>query len=271
MFGALQVGFLKVLLTSGLRPDLIVGTSVGALNGAFIAFYPDEEGIERLQSVWRAVKMGTLFHHNLPRMAFCAASKRVCVYTNDYLRRIIAQHMPADDFAATRVPLLVTCTDLVSGTKVVLSHGPVSTALLATTAVPGLFSPIPLGTSLLVDGAVVANLDIDTAVDAGCTHVLAVDATPPLPAEFPAHILGVLMRSAEVMLRHQMQRDIYRHLPRGTITVVRLGQFISQALGVRRNPRELLALGEEAGCRLVPRLVGAGGGLSPGLFGEDGA
>lgn len=267
--GALQVGLLKALVRSGFRPGLIVGTSAGALNGAFLAFHPNEEGVARLEAIWNDVEFAKLFHRNLVRMAFCVASKRFCVYTNDYLREIISSHAEEDDFAVAEVPLFVTATDLTSGQKVVFSSGRVSDALLASTAIPGLFSPVRIGGRLFVDGGVAANLDIATALEAGATQVLAIDPTLPLSPSFPGNILGVLTRSVDVLMRQQIERDVQCYRGQATITVLRPGRAIPGDLRAPRRTRELIALGESIGEELVPCCFDAGGRLVPGIVEGD--
>lgn len=268
--GALQVGLLKTLVRSGFRPGLIVGTSAGALNGAFLAFHPNEEGVTRLEAIWNDVEFAKLFHRNLVRMAVCVASKRFCVYTNDYLREIISSHAEADDFAAAEVPLFVTATDLTSGQKVVFSRGRVSDALLASTAIPGLFSPVRIGGGLFVDGGVTANLDIATALEAGATGVLAIDPTLPLSSSFPGNILGVLTRSVDVLMRQQIERDVRCYEDHATITVLRPGRAIPAGLRAPRRTAELIALGESIGEELVPCCFDARGHLVPGIVEGDG-
>jgi NTE family protein len=263
--GALQVGLLKALVRRGFRPELIVGTSAGALNGAFLAFHPDEEGVARLEAIWNDVEFARLFHRNLVRMAFCIASRRSCVYTNEYLREIIVSHAQKDDFAAARVPLFVTATDLTSGQKVVFSRGRVSDALLASTAIPGLFSPVRVGRSLFVDGGVAANLDIATALEAGATRVLAIDPTLPLSSSFPDHILGVLIRSLDVLVRQQIERDVRCYQSQAAITVLRPGWALPAGVRPPRHTRELIALGESIGEELVPCCFDANGRLLPGI------
>jgi NTE family protein len=263
--GALQVGLLKVLLRSGFRPGLIVGTSVGALNGAFLAFHPNEEGVARLEESWNDVKFAKLFHRNLVRMAFCVASKRFCVYTNDYLREIVTAHAQEDDFAAAKVPLFVTTTDISTGTKVVFSTGRVSEAVLASTAVPGLFSPARIDRRLFVDGGVTANLDIATAIEAGANDVLAIDLNLPLSRSFPAHILGVLTRSVDVLMREQVERDVRYYAERATITVLRPGHAVPTGLQAARHTRELIALGESIGQDIMPCCFDSQGRLVPGI------
>lgn len=266
MLGAFQVGLLKSLFRRGFRPGLVVGTSAGALNAAFVAFHPDEDAIARLEAIWNDVQFARLFHRNLFRMAFCVASKRLCVYSNDYLRKIILSNAEQDDFAAAEVPLFVTTTDLKTGEKVVFSNGRISEALLASTAIPGLFSPVRIGGRVLVDGAVAAHLDIETALRVGASEVLAIDPTPPLSTSFPKHILGVLTRSADVMMRRQIERDVNCYQDEARITVLRPGAAIPAALQVPGQTRKLIALGESLGEELAHRCFDAGGRLVPGVF-----
>lgn len=269
--GALQAGALKALFRAGFRPGLIVGTSVGALNGAFLAFHPDERGAERLAEIWLTFDLTKLFHRNLARMAVCVAARRFCVYDNDYLRQVIRDHLEVDDFAAAQVPLFVTATDLMTGAKAVFSQGLVSDALLASAAIPGLFGPVERGGHVLIDGAVAANLDIATAVALGADEVLAIDPSPPLARSFPRHILGVLTRSLDVLMRQQTERDIRYYGQRATLTVLRPGRALAGKLDAARRPGELIDLGEAATEALLARCIDGEGWLAPGMVeGERG-
>lgn len=102
--GALQVGVLCSLVHRGFRPSLIVGTSVGALNGAFLAFRPDPQGIDELKRIWLGIQTRDIFPKNPLTMAFHLLARRSHLFATPCIDRLWQQHLPQNDFAAARVP-----------------------------------------------------------------------------------------------------------------------------------------------------------------------
>ncbi len=123
-----------------------------------------------------------------------------------------------------------------------------------------------MGPRLLVDGGVTATLDIATAVEHGATEVLAIDPALPLPASFPGHILGVLTRSLDVLMRQQLERELHCYQGQATITVLQPGLAVPPGFDVPRRTRDLIALGETIGAELVPRAFDRKGRLVPGIL-----
>ena len=124
VLGAFQAGFLRALFRTPFRPSLIVGTSAGALNGAFLALHPDEQGAEELASIWRELRHQRLFLFNPLRIAYQVASRQLCLSNGKILSELAERHLPVDDFAATQVPLYITATNLSQGRKVTFHEGP---------------------------------------------------------------------------------------------------------------------------------------------------
>ena len=208
--GALQAGILRALIARGLQPSRIVGTSVGALNGAFLAVHPGEEGLERLAQTWRALENERYIRANPVRVAYRLASRQRCLFSSDFLRELIAEHTVEDDFAAARVPLHVTATNLATGKKRVFSEGPLSQAVLASAAIPGVFAPIEIDGESYIDGGVVAHLDLDTAVDEGSKEILAIDLSHCFEEPEPRSAIGVISRTVDIVLARSRRA---RHSP----------------------------------------------------------
>jgi NTE family protein len=269
LLGAVQVGVLKVLFQAGFRPSLVVGTSVGALNGAFVAFHPKDGAIEQLEAIWHDLRASRVFGRNPLRMAYTLLNRGNCIFGNDLLEKIVCRELPVDDFAAAKVPLYLTAANLTKGEKVVFQEGPVSRAVLASTAVPGLFCPVESGGDLLVDGGLVANLDIETAIRAGAKEILAIDLTGLADSYQSSNILGVLNRSMEILLREQVQRDIERFSTEVRITVVR-PQFQHQhTISSFTHISHLIEKGESLGRRLVDECLDARGRLEGGIVTDE--
>jgi len=263
--GALQAGLLRVFVRRGLQPGRIVGTSVGALNGAFLAFYPGEAGVERLAEIWQGLETERYMHFNPVRIAYRLASRQLCLFSNHFLQRLVAEHTVEDDFAAAKVPLYVTATNLYTGRKHVFSHGPVSTAVLASTAIPGVFGPVEIDGQAYIDGGVVANLDLETAVELGARDVLAIDLSHCFDLPAPANVVGVITRTVDIVMRERVQRDLAALGKRARITLVQPEIERGPGVGDLSRVSELLEQGERLGERLFDRCWDAKGRLRPGL------
>lgn len=262
LLGAVQVGVLKVLFEAGFRPSMVIGSSVGAINGAFVAFHPDAEGIAKLEAIWCELRASRVYERNLFRMALRLLNRGNCVFGNDLLRKLVRDALPVDDFAAARVPLYVTATNLSKGEKVVFQRGRVSDAVVASAAIPGLFCPVETKGDLIVDGALVAALDLETAVGQGATDILAIDLTQPPTAFRSGTIMAILNRSLELMLREQAVRDIERFSSRARITVIRPRLDHGHTLASFSHISHLIEAGERLGRELLERCLDGKGRLS---------
>ena len=177
--GALQVGMLKALYEHELRPDLVVGTSVGALNATWTAFDPSPEGVERLEGTWRRMRDTDLFPGG---GRFKASWARMLVrgnrlHENIGIRRQIETSLGRPRFEDSQIPLAVTATDLETGAEMIFNSGDIVEPLLASTAMPGIFPPVPIDGRNYIDGGVANNVPIAPAVDMGATTVYVMDAT----------------------------------------------------------------------------------------------
>ena len=179
--GAAQVGALRALYEAGIRPDLLVGCSVGALNAAFLAVDPSVERLDELEAVWRKLERGDIFGrgrsgsttHTLMR----AVRRDDHLYEPDALRHLVRTWVPVKDLGDTAVPCHVVTTDLVSGTPCWWSEGDPVTVLTASACLPALFPPVALGGSVHVDGGVSAPVPIDRALDLGALRVWVLDVS----------------------------------------------------------------------------------------------
>ena len=264
--GALQVGILRVLMRRGFQPSRIVGTSVGALNGAFLAFYPGLEGVEQLTEIWRSLENQRFIRFNPVRVAYRLASRQLCLFNNDFLQRLVAEHTTEDDFAATRVPLHITATDLSTGRKHVFSEGPVSRAVLASTAIPGIFCPVEIDGHAYLDGGIVSNLDLETAVELGAREVLAIDLSRCFDLPSPASALDVITRTVDIVMRERVERDLATLGRRTKITLIQPEIEHGPGVGELRHVSALIERGEALGEELVSRCYDRRGRLTPGVL-----
>ncbi|HMO95956.1 MAG TPA: patatin-like phospholipase family protein, partial [Tepidiformaceae bacterium] len=197
-YGIVQAAYIRAAVEAGYRPDLVVGTSVGALNGAWVAIHPDEP--DGLMEIWRGLPSFRVLPLNPFRLATRLARGPRAVRDNDLVTFLIESHIGPLKFEDTRLELAVVATNLTRGRKHVFREGPLGQALAASTAIPGVFEPVDIAGELFVDGCITASVDIATAIQAGATEVLAIDLTPP-PANGsrPRTALGVLSQSFRVL------------------------------------------------------------------------
>ena len=208
-FGSIQVGMLRALADSDLRPDLIVGTSVGSLNGAVLAEDPEAAPI-RLTELWSTVTRADIFG-GVISAAVNVAARTPAVVSNDGLKSFISRAIAARDFADLQVPHTAMATDFDRGTPVPLREGELISALLASAAIPLVFPTVPRDGKRLVDGGLVANVPIGEAIAQGAKTVVVLDCGfTVFPPDQDDSSTGRLLRTAAIMVAQQVRRDFER-------------------------------------------------------------
>lgn len=170
-FGAIQVGMLHSLAAHGVTADMVVGCSVGALNGAFYAGDPTLDGVERLGVIWRALQRHDVFPITWRTMLSFLWHRDFLIPHNG-IRKLVDDHIPYRNLEQARLPLHIVATDIVSGDSVVLSEGSTAEAIVASTAIPGAFSPVRYRDHYLADGAISSNTPIQVAVRKGAKRLI---------------------------------------------------------------------------------------------------
>jgi len=164
--GSAHVGVLKVLAESGIAPDVIAGTSMGAqVGGAYAVGIP----IDEMEAQWRSTSFGRVFRTLFPTIPWSGwSSGREIVR---YLDRLLGDHRIED----LSIPFAAVATDLKAGTSVSITSGSLTRAIRASLSVPGLFTPVWIDDRLLIDGGVANPMPVDVARDLGADVVIGVD------------------------------------------------------------------------------------------------
>lgn len=170
-FGAIQVGMLQSLAAHGITADMVVGSSVGALNGAFYAGDPTVEGMEKLGTIWRGLTRQDVFPMSW-RAVLSFLWRRDFLISHDGIRKLIDDHIPYRHLQDAKLPVHIVTTDIVTGDSVVLSDGSISEAIVASTAIPGAFAPVRYRDYYLADGAISSNTPIQVAVKKGAKRLI---------------------------------------------------------------------------------------------------
>lgn len=245
--GALHVGALRALLGAGIRPDMLVGTSIGAWNAAWLARRPTCEGVEELAAIWRELRPHhVLFGRTFPLssrlwslkgLQLLSALRRMTggcssLYDDAGLRHLLTLQFANQTFEDLALPLRVIATDLSHGGRAVFQSGRVVDTLLASSAIPGIFPPVCINGAMYADGGMVDGCSVETAVEMGARRifVLAIgfdsDADggsawsdnlehSPQQArqESRRTVAAAIQRASQVMGNYQIQRAVDR-MPR---------------------------------------------------------
>ncbi len=205
--GAVQVGMLKALVRAGLKPDFVIGSSVGALNAGFFAGDPTQGGVARLESIWGAIRRTDVFPVTFGS-ALTWLQRAEGLFDSKGLRRLIERNLAYRNLEDAALPVHVVATDL-GGVQVRLSQGPAVEAILASAAIPVVFPSVRIGAQRLIDGAISGNTPILAAAELGATQLIV------LPTGFacalsepPKGAVGQAMHALTLMIAHQMVRDL---------------------------------------------------------------
>jgi NTE family protein len=162
--GAAHVGVLAVLEREGIHPDVVAGVSAGAIVGAGVA-----------AGVPAADMMDAFRSASWLQIATPAWLSRLSMLDFSPMGKLIEKTTSVTDFAGLTLPFAAIACDLLTGQSIVIESGPLRDAVVASSAVPGLFEPVRRGDRLLVDGGIVVNVPVQVARDLGADYVLGVD------------------------------------------------------------------------------------------------
>jgi NTE family protein len=210
--GALQAGMLRALYERGIKPDLLVGTSAGALNATYVASRPQTvDTAKSLARAWRGLHRQDVFPIHPPTLIGGLANRSDHLVPDRPLRRLIGRHLQLERLEEAGVPLHLICFDLLSGQEVRLCEGPALDAVVAAAAIPGMLRPVRWGERLLVDGGVVNNTPISHAIDLGAERIYVLPTADPesrglsLP---PRGALQAAVHAATLLAGARLQADL---------------------------------------------------------------
>jgi NTE family protein len=207
--GSMQAGMLQALYEREIRPDMIVGTSVGAINGAYIASRPQTRTTaDNLAEMWRNVRRQQVFPFN-PVTALLGVARRNHVVPDGPLRRLIDDQLEFKRLEEAPIPLHLIAVDLFTGRERRLSRGPTLEAIMASSAIPGVFPAVDWEDTELIDGGVANNTPISHAVELGCDpiYVLPTATSCPLPSE-PHGALAMGVHAMSLLVQQRLAADI---------------------------------------------------------------
>ena len=216
-----QVGMLKALFERDIVPDVLVGTSAGACNASVIATQPNLAGVQRLVETWDSLRGEEVFPGGRLSRAWNLLTRDDHLFENDGLRRLIRNGRIPKTFDKLQVPLRVVACDLDTGEEVVFASGPLEPALLASTALPGLFPPIRHDGRVLVDGAVVDTVPLSHALAGPVDRVYVLNIAGELHRSLRSPI-DVAIRAFAISRKQRFELEL-RSVPESVDVVVMPG------------------------------------------------
>ncbi len=213
--GAMEAGGVKALYERGIRPDIVVGSSAGAMNAAFLAIDPTPEGVERLCTIWRDLRTRDIVPGNAVSKLWRVVRGRPSIATGDALRAFVEQHIPDDKRTfggLSGIKLYMTAANLQTSTLYLYGDdkgASIVDAVMASSAFPGVFPPVQIGGWQYVDGGLILNVPISVAIDKGATEVYALDVAYTGGIYGPAKdLLTVLFRVVSVALHQDLLAEL---------------------------------------------------------------
>jgi NTE family protein len=211
--GAVQVGMMEVLIEHGILPHALVGTSVGALNAAFMGWRPDRTRVRELRTKWLELGTRDIFPGGTLTQVGNLLRQRPYLFSSSALSRLIAEWAPTRQLEDLPTPVRVVTTPLAGDTAVYHRHGDLGQLLLASAAVPAVFAPVTLPAScgypgLHVDGGISDLVPISGAADLAPTRVFVLDASVPARLPRGRTPIDVLVASLGVATRVRPEPDL---------------------------------------------------------------
>jgi NTE family protein len=228
--GACEVGMLRALIEAGVRPDLILGTSIGAINGAVIAADPTLEGVARLAELWARLEDSAVLRGGMLRRLGTLARSRTHLHSNQPLRDLLGQALPVRHIEQLTVPFQCVAASIERSAEHWFTTGPILDAVLASSALPGVLPAVRIEGEHFLDGGIVNSIPVSRAVTLGarCIYVLQVGRLESRlePPRWPWEV-GLV--AFEIARRHRFVRDLADVPPDAEVHVL--------PTGVLRAPR----------------------------------
>ncbi len=206
--GAVQVGMLRALFESDCCPDFLIGTSVGAVNAAWVAARPNHDGTAELADIWMGLRRGNVFPLSPVTSARGLLGRANHFIANDSLRALLEEHIPFERLEQAAIPIHVVATELKSGRAAILTSGPAVPALLASCAIPGVFPPVTINRREYVDGGVANHTPITVAIELGATKIFVLPVGYPWLNKEPTNALGMALHALARIVEQKLDAEV---------------------------------------------------------------
>ncbi|WP_010539591.1 patatin-like phospholipase family protein [Dietzia alimentaria] len=206
--GAAQVGMLEALAEVPIRADVVAGTSIGALNGAVVASDP-AGAAHRLSHIWHGLQTDTIMPGGLWARLKTVLRSRTNLYDSPSIGRLVAEEITEGQIDELALPYLAMAVDADTAEPVQLTGGPLLSAMLASSAIPGVFPVVRRDGRDLYDGGLVANTPVLEALAMGAGSLVVLDCNyPDRRITRPTTVPEAVLYAATIAARQQLERDL---------------------------------------------------------------
>jgi NTE family protein len=221
VLGAAEVGMLKALFEAGVTPDLVVGTSVGALNGALVAAHPEPAVVDRLMDLWASAAAGReVYGDRAVRQVRRVIATGTHLYSSGPLRKRLQEELGDLTFEELPVPFECCAASIERAAEHWFTSGRVVDAVMASAAVPGLLEPAEVDGEHFLDGGIVNSIPVGRAVAGGAQRVFVLQVgRVERPLQPPRRPWDVARVSFEIARRHRFHREM-AEIPEGVVAHV---------------------------------------------------
>lgn len=200
VLGAVEVGMLRALLRAGIRPDSLIGTSIGAITAAMVALNPAPPVIDDLVRLWASPEMNEVYGDSVPRQMRRFATRNH-LHSPAPLQRMLERHLGRDlTFEEVKVPLYLVAASIERACEQWFDKGPVLPAVMASAAVPGVLPPVAIEGEHFIDGSIVRASPVARAVELGAQDIYVLQVgrleKPLRPPQRPWEAATVAMELA---------------------------------------------------------------------------
>ncbi|GAA3393718.1 patatin-like phospholipase family protein [Cryptosporangium minutisporangium] len=233
VLGAVEVGMVRALYGVGIHPDLVVGTSIGALNGVVLAAAPIEETTDRLTELWASDAARSVFRASVARQVGHLVRTGTHAHSAEPLRALL-KPLEGLTFEDLRLPFQCCAASIERAAEQWFTSGPLIEAVLASCAVPGLLPPVRIEDEHYLDGGLVNSIPVGRAIELGAEQVFVLQVGRiERPLQAPSKPWEVAMVAFEIARRHRFARDM-ASLP-GNIEVHVLPTGISEPVDAKTD------------------------------------
>ena len=242
---------LRALFERGVCPDFLIGTSVGAINAAWVAANPDQDGVLSLADIWIGLRRQDVFP-----LSPITGARGLLGHTNHFisngsLRSLLETHVPFRRLEEASVPLHIVATELKSGRAAILTSGPTVPALLASCAIPGVFPPVTIGRLDYVDGGVANHTPITVAIELGATEIYVLPVGYPWLNREPKNALGMALNALARIVEQKLDAEVASNRALADIHVLPALDLADVSPADFSHTRELIDWGYKAARRYL--------------------
>ncbi len=260
--GAAEAGMAKALAETDIRPDMVFGTSIGAVNGAVLCSGDFREMVSRLEDGWRGLASTGVLRERVSGRVANMVRHRTHLHSSDGLRDLLLEWLPHRSFEDMNVPFECSAACIETSSEAWFDSGPLIEPVLASCAVPTLLPPVEVEGLHYIDGGVVNSIPISRAIERGATtvyvlHVGNIDT----PLKVPRQPWDIAFVSFEIARRHRFHRDMATLPPDVTVHVLPTGGNVNAKYNdiakLRYNHRDSIATRLDAAYRASAEYLAA--------------